>query len=55
MYHLVCNSYIDLEKVKSVEEVSEPQSESGNRVGFYVVCSERTFEIEADSDETRKR
>lgn len=55
MYCLVCNSYIDLEKVESVEEVSEPQSESGNRAGFHVVCGERTFEMEADNDETRKR
>lgn len=55
VYHLVCNSCIDLEKVESVEEVTEPQSEPGNRAGFHVVCIGRTFEIEADNDETRKR
>jgi hypothetical protein len=50
--------YIDLEKVENVEEVSlsDPQPEPGSGAAdFNIVCGERTFQLRADNDETRKK
>ena len=50
--------YIDLEKVENVEEVSlsDPQPEPGSvAADFNIVCGERTFQLRADNDETRKK
>ena len=56
LYHSMCRC-IDLEKVESVVEVeSEAQAESTpERFCFNLVCSERTYQLQTDSDETRKQ
>ena len=48
------HSYIDLDKVSSVEKV-EATEENQERVGFTVICEGRTFQLQADDEATMQQ
>ena len=49
--------YIDLEKVVSVVEVEgeDPPDSEPEKFCFNIVCPERTYQLQTDSDDTRKQ